>query len=105
MISGIVNMDLYKSVNSLPFVDNSGFIYNPRFFDWMCETAPNDEVTLLKRTCSTNQVREMSDEELINIMSMLWDKWVEFSNDNSPKPEWLITVEDTDYIELDDIVL
>ena len=105
MISGIVNMDLYKSVNLLPFVDNTGFVYNPRFFDWMCETAPNDEVTLLKRTCSTNQVREMSDEELINIMSMLWDKWIEFSNDNSPKPEWLITAEDIEYIELDDIVL
>jgi hypothetical protein len=47
----------------------------------------------------------MSDEELINIMSMLWDKWIEFSNDNSPKPEWLITADDTEYIELDDIVL
>ena len=68
MISGIVNKDLYKLVNLLPFVDKS-------------------------------------DEELINIMSMLWDKWIEFSNDNSPKPEWLITAEDTEYIELDDIVL
>ena len=105
MISGIVNKDLYKLVNLLPFVDNTGFIYNPRFFDWMWETAPNDEVTLLKRTCNFNKVKEMSDEELINIMSMLWDKWIEFSNDNSPKPEWLITAEDTEYIELDDIVL
>ena len=35
MIAGIVNMDLYKSVNLLPFVDNTGFVYNPRFFDWM----------------------------------------------------------------------
>lgn len=103
MIAGIVNKDLDKLVNLLPFIDNTGFIFNPRFFDWMCETAPNDEVSLMKRTCSTNLVKEMSDEELINIMSMLWDKWVEFSNDKSPKPEWLITTDD--YIELDDIVL
>lgn len=104
MIAGIVNKYLDKMVNLLPFVDNTGFIFNPRFFDWMCETAPDDEVSLMKSTCCTNLVKEMSDEELINIMSMLWDKWVEFSNDNTPKPVWLITAED-DYIELDDIVL
>lgn len=105
MIAGIVNKDLSTLVNLLPFIGNNGFIYNPRFFDWMFETATNDEVTLLNRTCSINEVSEMSDEELINIMSMLWDKWIEFSNDKSPKPEWLIAADDTDYIELDDIVL
>ena len=52
----------------------------------------------------------MSEDELISIMSKIWDKWIEYKeeyneNDIPPKPEWLITAEDTDYIELDDIVL
>ena len=30
MIAGIVNKDLDKMVNLLPFVDNTGFIFNSR---------------------------------------------------------------------------
>lgn len=115
MIRGILNGKLDQTVNSLPFVyHGNGYCYDPNFFDWMEAKFYNDEHMefweKVDYTCFSENVKNLSEDELISIMSKIWDKWVEYKKENNendipPKPVWLITAEDTDYIELDDIVL
>jgi len=115
MIRGILNGKLDQAVNSLPFVyHGNGYCYDPNFFDWMeakfCNSKHMEFWEKLNDTCFQENIHNMSEDELISIMSKIWDKWIEYKedyneNDIPPKPEWLITAEDTDYIELDDIVL
>ena len=116
MIRGILDGKLDHNVNSLPFVYNDfNYCYEPNFFDWLEANFCNDEHMefweKFNDTCFTGDIHRMSEDELISIMSKTWDKWIEYkesmgeSNEIPPKPEWLITAEDTEYIELDDIVL
>jgi hypothetical protein len=115
MIRGILNGELECDVNDLPFVyDGDGYCYDPNFFDWMednyCNVEHSDFWDELSATCFSDRINKFSEDQVISIMNKIWDKWVEYKEENNendipPKPEWLITAEDTDYIELDDIVL
>ena len=108
MISGIKNQQLADQVNNLPFIDSSnGFIYDNDFFEWMDRHSASfkDLFEKMKNTCFDYQVQSMSDDEIIDIMNQLWDKWIEsgYGHETTPKPDWLSN--NVDYIELDDIVL
>lgn len=79
--------------------------------DKFCNEEHSDFWDKLCSTCFSDRAQNLSEDQVISIMNKIWDKWVEYKesidegNEIPQKPSWLLNSDDTDYIELDDIVL